>query len=125
MISEAVKRLRHPDKREREKAVEVCVAAGRPAIPVVRPLLSDPSWVVRYRAAEIIGRIGGEEAPGLLIPLLKDEKDHVRYMAVRGLCRCADASVIPEILPRCSDGNEFVRAMAQQAIEKLKNQRPR
>lgn len=111
--------LRHPEKDERARGVEACVAFGPAVIPALIPLLSDPWWVVRYRAAEAIGRIGDDRAPSLLVPLLADGKDHVRYMAAKGLCRCGDGSAILHLEPLTRDENEYVRAMADRAIHVL------
>lgn len=117
--------LRHPEKEERARGVEECVMVGPAVIPSLIPLLADPAWVVRYRAAEAIGRIGGKSAAPLLVPLLADERDHVRYMAAKGLCRCGDASVITRLDPLTRDENEYVRAMADRAIRVLAGQNPR
>jgi len=117
--------LCHPEKEERARGVEACVSAGPAVIPALIPLLTDPSWVARYRAAEAIGRIGGDRAPSLLVPLLSDEKDHVRYMAAKGLCRCGDPSVIPRLEPLTRDTNDYVRAMADRAIRVLGDHNPR
>ncbi|MGC9435693.1 MAG: HEAT repeat domain-containing protein [Methanomicrobiales archaeon] len=117
--------LRHPEKDERARGVEECVMVGPAVIPALIPLLADPAWVVRYRAAEAIGRIGGMSAAPLLVPLLTDEKDHVRYMAAKGLCRCGDPSLVPRLEPLTRDENEYVRAMAGRAIRALAGQNPR
>jgi len=117
--------LCRPEKEERARGVEACVSAGTAVIPAIIPLLTDPSWVARYRAAEVIGRIGEDRAPSLLVPLLSDEKDHVRYMAAKGLCRCGDSSVISHLEALTRDTNDYVRAMADRAIREISGQNPR
>lgn len=101
--------LHSAKKEERQFAAEKLGAAGPAAVRTVQPLLADPEWRLRYRAAEIIGFTGEPQGVPLLIPLLSDGKDHVRYMAVKSLGRCGTAELLPLVTPMLEDENPFVR----------------
>lgn len=108
-LSECLALLHSAKKEERQFAAEKLGTAGPAAIGAVVPLLADPEWRLRYRAAEIIGFTGEEAGVPYLLPLLKDEKDHVRYMAVKSLGRCGTADLLPLVTPLLDDENPFVR----------------
>ncbi|MDO9523568.1 MAG: HEAT repeat domain-containing protein [Methanocorpusculum sp.] len=102
--------LLHSQKKEdRHLAAEKLGTMGTAGIDAVRPLLTDPEWRLRYRAAEIIGFTADPTGVPLLTPLLADEKDHVRYMAVKSLGRCGTQELAPVISPMLNDENPFVR----------------
>lgn len=111
--------LRSPDKSKRNRAMEVFSYIGQDAVPALGALLCDDTWVVRYRAAEALGHIGGDVACGLLIPALQDEKDHVRYMAAKGLGRSAYARAADMVAALLDDENEFVRASSARALGQM------
>ena len=77
--------LHSQEKSIRNRGMELFCCMGSAALPSLAELLSDDEWTVRYRAAEALGIIGGDDACSLLVPVLQDEKDHVRYMAAKGL----------------------------------------
>jgi HEAT repeat protein len=104
--------LRSKEKEDRRLAAEKLGKLGPAAIEAVRPLLNDPEWRLRYRAAEIIGFTAEPAGIPLLTPLLSDEKDHVRYMAVKSLGRCGTIELEPIIAPMLNDENPFVRRIA-------------
>jgi HEAT repeat protein len=101
--------LHSAKKEERQLAAENLGALGPAAIDAIRPLLADPEWRLRYRAAEIIGFTAEPAGVPLLTPLLCDEKDHVRYMAVKSLGRCGTSDLLPVVSPLLDDENPFVR----------------
>ena len=104
--------LHSPDKEDRRLAAEKLGKMGPAGIDAVRPLLTDPEWRLRYRAAEIIGFTADPAGIPLLTPLLCDEKDHVRYMAVKSLGRSGTRELEPVISPMLNDENPFVRRIA-------------
>jgi len=111
--------LRSPDKSMRNRAMEIFCCIGQDAVPTLGALLSDAEWVIRYRAAEALGIIGGDAACGLLVPALQDEKDHVRYMAAKGLGRTAYAGAADVVAALLDDENEFVRASSARALGQM------
>ena len=111
--------LHDPEKAVRSQAVQALVQIGLPVIsPIVR-LLNDKDWRVRYRAAEILGMIKGEEAVIPLIMALSDEKDHVRYMAAKSLCLIREPKAIEPLMICLCDENHYVRRMAERAISTI------
>lgn len=104
--------LHSPDKSVRNAATQTLAALGDAAVPLIVPLLDEDSWVLRYRACEVLGLIKNPENNFHLIRKLTDEKDHVRYMAVKGLGLSGDVSVVREIIPMLKDENNFVRRVS-------------
>jgi HEAT repeat protein len=104
--------LHDRDKQVRACAMEGLVTIGRGAVPALIAALQDEWWVVRYRAAEALGKIGDETALHSLEEALGDEKDHVRYMAAKGLGGYARQSSVAPLALCLEDGNEYVRKRA-------------
>lgn len=96
------------DKSVRAEATKALAALGIEGALVVLPLLEDDNWVVRYRAAEVIGLSGCKEYAKHLLPLLLDEKDHVRYMAVKSLGAIGDSQYKGDVKALENDENMFV-----------------
>jgi HEAT repeat protein len=111
--------LRSPDKSVRNRTMELFTYIGQDAVPTLGALLADDEWVIRYRAAEALGIIGGDVACGLLVPALHDEKDHVRYMAAKGLGQTVYAGAADGVAALLNDENEFVRASSARALGQI------
>jgi HEAT repeat protein len=111
--------LHDPEKAVRNQAVQALVGIGSPVIPKVVILLNDSDWKVRYRAAEVLGRLKSREVVNPLIRSLSDVKDHVRYMAAKSLCLIREPIAIEPIRKCLNDENEYVRRMAERAISTL------
>ncbi|MFW6173512.1 MAG: HEAT repeat domain-containing protein, partial [Elusimicrobiota bacterium] len=69
-------------RKEVEKSL---IKIGEPAIESVTEVLEDRNWVIRMRAAIILGEIGGEKAVEPLVEALKDDEMAVRMNAARAL----------------------------------------
>ncbi|NYT08229.1 MAG: HEAT repeat domain-containing protein, partial [Methanomicrobiales archaeon] len=111
-----IRALRDPEKAVRAQATIALAGVGEPAADRLIPLLDDPDWKVRYRAAEALGMMNEKKAVGPLIGLLSDEKDHVRYMAAKSLSLINDRAAL-EPLKKCqADKNPYVRRMAETAV---------
>ncbi len=108
-LPECLALLNSQKKEDRRLAAEKLGTMGTAGINAVCPLLTDPEWRLRYRAAEVIGFMADPAGVPLLTPLLSDEKDHVRYMAVKSLGRCGTIELEPVIAPMLNDENPFVR----------------
>lgn len=108
-LPECLALLQSQKKEDRRLAAEKLGTMGTAGIDAIRPLLTDPEWRLRYRAAEIIGFTAEPAGIPLLTPLLGDEKDHVRYMAVKSLGRCGTSDLLPIVSPMLNDENPFVR----------------
>jgi HEAT repeat protein len=51
------------------------------ALPLILPYVSNPDWQIRYRVAQALVRLGGEEAEAALKILAKDEVEQVALEA--------------------------------------------
>ncbi|HJJ98878.1 MAG TPA: HEAT repeat domain-containing protein [Methanocorpusculum sp.] len=113
MSSESLVRLLYAeDKTVRNAAAMELGSRGVDGFEAAVPLLADASWVVRYRACEVIGMTRLPEAFPVLLRLLSDPRDHVRYMAVKGLGILGDVRALPDVVRMQEDENPFVRRIA-------------
>ncbi len=96
------------DKALRADAAEKLGKMGEAGVLAVLPLLSANDWILRYRAAEVIGLSGCSAYAKNLLPLLSDTKDHVRYMAVKSLGMVGDSFYANEVKALADDENPFV-----------------
>ena len=109
-------RLSDPDKAVRAEAACGLAAIGKPAVSACIALLQNSDWKVRYRAAEVLGRIGDGDAYAPLTAALDDGKDHVRYMAAKGLGLLGDPRAVTLLGAMQRDENEFVRRSAASSL---------
>lgn len=121
-IDTCIHAMRDPEKAVRAQASVALAEIGGAAFEQILPLLCDPDWKVRYRAAEALGFMEEKRAVSPLVGLLSDEKDHVRYMAAKSLCRIGDVAAWDPIMACQQDENPFVRTMADKAGAKLAKQ---
>ncbi len=103
-----------PDKSKRNLATYEIATGGESVIPDLISLLSDGNWVIRYRAAETLGKIGlvRDDVIAALTKLADDEKDHVRYMAVKSLTKLSPAKSEDVFIRLLSDEHHYTRGMA-------------
>lgn len=119
VLSEISCLLDSSDKIVRSRAMELFCCIGDGAVPHLGVLMTDDNWIVRYRAAEALGIIGGNAACVLLLPALQDEKDHVRYMAAKGLGMSVFTKGADAVALLLEDENEFVRASAARSLGQM------
>jgi HEAT repeat protein len=117
--ADLVRLLYDADKSVRNAATMDLGNRGYEGFTVALSLLADESWVVRYRACEIIGMTKQLEAFPILLETLADSSSHVRYMAVKGLGIFEDSRALPEIVRMLEDENPFVRRIARKVATKL------
>lgn len=111
-----LKVLRSPVKSQRAEAVERLVDLGPLAVGGLISQLKDPSWVVRYRSCEALGRIGDRRSVFPLREALVDEKDHVRYMAAKALGQLGGGDSAPYLVLLLGDENACVRKSTAVAL---------
>ena len=117
---EMARHLRSSDKTTRARAMEALAAAAPASLPLLVHLMEDGDWVVRYRAAEALGRAGEGSAAGVLRAHLTDSKDHVRYMAVKSLGLLHGDVAAAGIAERlCEDETPYVRRMAVRTLARM------
>lgn len=109
------------DKTVRNAAAMELGRRGHEGFAAALPLMADESWVIRYRACEIIGMTKLPEAYSVLVDTLADPRDHVRYMAVKGLGILGDIRALTPVLQMLKDENPFVQRMAQKVVGELSN----
>ncbi|HJJ97058.1 MAG TPA: HEAT repeat domain-containing protein [Methanocorpusculum sp.] len=117
--ADLVRLLYAEDKAVRNAAAKELGSRGAEGFAAAVPLLADASWVIRYRACEIIGMTRQPEAFPVLLKMLGDPRDHVRYMAVKGLGILGDARALPDVIRMQEDENPFVRRIAGKVAEDL------
>jgi HEAT repeat protein len=123
LVEHLIRALRAGDKAERERVSRGLALAGKVAVVPLLGLLEDESWVLRYRAAEALGRIRDPRAVLPLIATLRDEKDHVRYMAAKALCRFTEGRAEEPLIVLLDDPNMYVRRMAACALAGIASDR--
>lgn len=111
-INEYIAQLSDADKSVRNEAAIALSKCGRKAVFPMITLLDSKEWVIRYRAAEVLGLIGDETAIIHLTKLLTDEKDHVRYMAAKSLGYFKKKELALSLIRMLSDENEYVRRIS-------------
>ena len=105
------------DKSVRDDGAKKLSKMGEEGVKAVLPLLSAENWVLRYRAAEVIGCAGCKSYARNLVPLLSDKKDHVRYMAAKSLGMIGDSFYTDEVRALLSDENPYVVRAASRTLE--------
>lgn len=108
--------LHSDSKKERAESMKALVEVGSPAVPRLRHLLTDPDWIVRYRAAEALGGIGDIAAVDALIISTCDTKDHVRYMATKSLGTFRDTRIHPVLVRMLCDDHCYTRRIAASGL---------
>jgi HEAT repeat protein len=77
--------------------------------------ITDAETLVRWRAAEVLGRVGGARAVPQLIEALRDDIE-VRDPAARSLESLSSTDLAQGLLLALEDNNDFVRRKAAQVI---------
>jgi HEAT repeat protein len=88
--------------------------------------LSDPQWVQRRHAVELLGKTADRRAVPILLRVLKDEHPNVRVSTVRSLAEIGDPAALPALRAALGDGEvtpvnapTTVAAEAEKAIEAI------
>ncbi|HJJ90761.1 MAG TPA: HEAT repeat domain-containing protein [Methanocorpusculum sp.] len=116
---ELVHLLYTEDKISRNAATKELGKRGKEGFALAVPLLADASWIIRYRACEILGLTRQMEALPIFLKILVDPCDHVRYMAVKGLGILGDFHALPALNHMLDDENPFVRRIARKVVTDL------
>jgi HEAT repeat protein len=104
----------------RFEAIWALQRIGEPAVEPLIQALKDKDKVIRFGAADALGRIGDARAVEPLIQALKDEDYTVRAWAALNLGRIGDAKAVEPLTEALKDENDNVRHYAAEALEKLK-----
>ena len=122
-IPELIHLLCNPSKQIRNDATNELISRGIYGFNAVKDLTFDKSWIIRYRACEIIGTINTPDAYSILKRMLKDPKDHVRYMAIKGIASLNNTDCYSHVLRMKYDINPFVRRIAEKITKEFENKK--
>lgn len=120
-VPELVAALKDQDERVGMLAIDALGAIGPAASEAVPALLGAlRSTMLRTRAAEALGRIGGTAIPAL-ISLLGDPDPNLRAAAVYALGRAGQGSnaAANALLPLLKDPDETLRLLAAEALGRV------
>ncbi len=81
--------------KERKTARERLVMIGKPAVPALIHLLTDPRADQRWEAACVLGDIADPEAAPALVTALEDDTVQVRWRAAEALTQMGRESLLP------------------------------
>ncbi|NYB51460.1 MAG: HEAT repeat domain-containing protein [Methanobacteriaceae archaeon] len=114
------------DDEDADVRWKAMLALGKMGEIAVKPLietLKNKNWRVRAKAAEVLGKIGGEEALNALICLLlgknADKNRHVRGKAAEALGRIGDERALEALANAQKDEYKYVRDKADVSIQKI------
>lgn len=99
----------------RRNAVASLVKMGSPAVEHLTAALGDEDDLVRWHAAETLGKIGDERAVDPLISMLKDENSSISRSAVKALADIGGPAVAP-LIAALQDEDPLVRWNANEAL---------
>jgi hypothetical protein len=94
-VQELATKLRSKEGIQREQARKALVKIGKPAVPAMIELLSEPDQHVRWEACKALGSIKDRTSAVPLVHALSDESTEIRWLAAEGLIALGKESVIP------------------------------
>jgi HEAT repeat protein len=92
---------------------------GPPAVPKLLDVLRNPNSGFRWRAVEILGRLGDKRALPDLVDALGDKDSIIRKHSVRALGKIGDANEMSYLVNALGDEAEDVRAEAATALGEI------
>ncbi len=114
------------DDEDADVRWKAMLALGKIGESAVHPLiktLKSKNWRVRAKSAEVLGKIGGEDALNALICLLlgkkKDKNRHVRGKAAEALGRIGDERGLKALKEAQKDEYKYVIDKADISIQKI------
>jgi hypothetical protein len=94
-IAELVNSLASPSAMVRERARASLVAIGKPAVPLLVPLLSHRATHVRWEAGKALCEIADPLAASALVDSLEDREADVRWVASEALIALGRSGLQP------------------------------
>jgi len=119
--------LQSADVTRESKAVMKLSGGGAEAVDVLVELLGHQDAMVRWKAAEILGKIGptARSATARLLKTLQDEDPHLQQVAASALARIDGPAeqVVPALIQLCKSAPsvEVTRALSQYGSEAAKS----
>jgi HEAT repeat protein len=87
--------LRSKDPAHRIRARSALVKIGKPAVPLLINLLSDPVDHVRWEACKALGLIPDPSSAPALVNALRDKSVEIQWLAAEALIAIGGRSVVP------------------------------
>jgi HEAT repeat protein len=94
-IDTLIAELRSKDGVQRKRARKVLVNIGKPAVPFLIDLLTDPSDQMRWEACKALGSIVDIAAAVPLSGVLGDESTEIHWLAAKALIALKSAAIVP------------------------------
>lgn len=109
------------DPALRKLAILALARVGKPAVPLLAGVLSDPDASVRLQAVTALGRIGPDAVEAVILAF-KDDDAEVRQEAARvlGSMDKNDKGVVPALIKAMRDPAPAVRGQASMALQALR-----
>lgn len=107
------------DLEVRRQAAAMLERVGPPAVLDLCDMLRHPTWDIRARAVEVLGRIGDPRGVGPLCRRLEDEHELIRIRAARALGAIASPEAERALCRAVSDPSDQVKLSAVAALERL------
>lgn len=101
--AQLAEQLASPDSDRRARALAELVRLGRPASPVLRPLLARPQAPLRALAAQALAEIGNPDDAAAFANALHDPEPAVRARAAQGLAAIGDDRAVAALLLTLND----------------------
>ncbi len=118
-LSEITKILDHPTRWTQDRLAAAVEAVGRPAMDLLIRNLEEGTPQTRSLSAEILAKVGGEEALPALRAALRDANTDVRARAAAALGRLRDNGSLEPLLGALEDARWEVRSQAAKALGEI------
>lgn len=89
--------LTSPDGERRQKARQLLVKTGEPAVPYLIQALAEPSELMRWEVAKTLSKIGSATAAPVLVETLRNDGFGIRWLAAEGLIKIG-RDALPSLL---------------------------
>ncbi len=120
-LSEITKILDHPTRWTQDRIAAAVEAVGRPAMSLLIRSLEEGTPQTRTLSAEILAKVGGEEALPALRDALRDPHTDVRARAAAALGRLRDKDSLEKLLEALEDTRWEVRSQAAKALGEVED----
>ena len=120
-LSEITKILDHPTRWTQDRIAAAVEAVGRPAMSLLIRNLEEGTPQTRTLSAEILAKVGGEEALPALRDALRDPHTDVRARAAAALGRLRDRNSLEQLLGALEDTRWEVRSQAAKALGEVED----
>jgi HEAT repeat protein len=112
-LAEIARNEKSPDAHRYVAVMGLARLAGRPAAPVILPLLKDASWMVRSSSLQALRALDASEWGTQALPLLKDPALAVRAEAALTVAKLNPPGAVEALLSAIEDPANYHGGKAQ------------